>query len=298
MRRVLLAIDLLLVALAVGVGLTWDSRTAADEPAIVIHKVENASFVARQPQQPVFLLLIGNDARPGLEGVRGDAIHLVGINPAMHSATILNIPRDTWVPIAGHGDEKITRSMEFGGFQLEVQTVAALTGVPFSFAVTSGFEGFKTLVNEAGGVNVTVADRMYDTFSGADFSPGRTHMLGDGALSYARNRHIPNGDIQRTENQGWMLVAALERAREMSHNPFDTMHLLGLIARNTQVDGASYRDLFSLVSLGLSIDPANVRNVTMPSRIGKVGPADVVFVGPGAAELFADFRDDAILQSH
>jgi hypothetical protein len=38
--------------------------------------------------------------------------------------------------------------------------------------------------------------------------------------------------------------------------------------------------------------------VTAPSSIGKVGPADVVFSAPGAQALFADFRDDAVLQSH
>jgi hypothetical protein len=76
------------------------------------------------------------------------------------------------------------------------------------------------------------------------------------------------------------------------------MHLLGIMARNTRVEGASFRELFTLVSFGLSIDPANVRNVTMPSRIGKVGKADVVFAAPGAQDLFGDFRDDAILQTH
>lgn len=287
----------LLIAAAVLVqpALAWSQ---SDEAAITVHKVDNASFVSRQPDKPFFLLLIGNDGREGLEGIRGDAIHLVGINPANHSATIINIPRDTWVGIPGHGNEKITRSMEFGGLQLQVQTISALTGVTFSFAVTTNFEGFQRLVDDMGGLEVQVSERMFDRASGADFYPGRTYMAGPAALAFARNRHLNGGDITRTTNQGWLLVAALERARQVSHSPFDTMRLLGLIARHTRVEGAGFRDLFGLVSFGLSIDPANVRNVTMPATIGKVGKADVVFTGPGAAELFADFRDDAVLQSH
>jgi LCP family protein required for cell wall assembly len=296
-RAPAVALALLATVALVRPALAW-SLGGRGEPAVTIHKVDEASFVARQPDQPLFLLLIGNDGRAGLEGIRGDAIHLVGINPATHAATILNIPRDTWVDIAGHGKEKITRSMEFGGLQLQVQTIAALTGVHFSFAVTTGFDGFQRLVDEMGGLEVNVTERMYDPYSGADFQPGRTYMAGGAALSYARNRHIPNGDLARTTNQGWLLVAALERARQVSHSPFDTMRLLGLIARNTRVEGVGFRDLFGLVGFGLSIDPANVRNVTMPATIGKVGKADVVFVGPGASDLFADFRDDAMLQSH
>ena len=291
-RRLPIVLCLLVATVA------WPGRAPAQEAAFTIHKVDEASFTAREPGAPLFILMVGNDGRPGLEGVRGDGIHLVGVNPADRSATILNIPRDTWVSIPGHGPEKITRSMEFGGLQLQVQTVAALTGVNFSFAVTVGFDGFKNLINEMGGLHVQVPYRMFDTASGADFQPGRVHMMGDGALSFARNRHVPNGDIARTGHQGLLMLGALERAREVAKSPFETLRLLGLMARHVQFEGVGFRDLYSLTAFGLSIDPARVRNVTMPASIGKVGKADVVFAARGSDALFADFRDDAILQSH
>lgn len=294
-KRTIVGAVLMAVAVLAQPALAW---SRGGQAAVTVHKVDNASFVAAQPTQPFFVLLIGNDGRPGLEGIRGDGIHLVGVNPANHSATILNIPRDTWVDIPGHGNEKITRSMEFGGLQLQVKTVAALTGVPLSFAVTTDFEGFQRLVDDMGGLEVQVNERMFDRASGADFYPGRTYMAGPAALAFSRNRHLNGGDIARTTNQGWLLIAALERARQVSHSPFDTMRLLGLMSRHTRFEGVGLRDLFGLVSFGLSIDPANVRNVTIPATIGKVGKADVVFAGPGSQELFADFRDDAILQSH
>lgn len=289
---IVLALTLLAATVA------WPRMARAQQPAFTIHKVDEATFTAREPGAPFFILMIGNDGRPGLEGIRGDGIHLVGVNPADRSATILNIPRDTWVSIPGHGAEKITRSMEFGGLQLQVQTVAALTGVNFSFAVTVGFDGFKNLINEMGGLHVQVPYRMFDRNSGADFQPGRVHMMGEGALSFARNRNIPNGDISRTAHQALVMIGALERAREVAKSPFEVMRLLGLMARHVQVEGVGFRDLYSLTAFGLSIDPARVRSVTMPSAIGKVGRADVVFAAGGSDSLFADFRDDAILQSH
>ena len=84
----------------------------------------------------------------------------------------------------------------------------------------------------------------------------------------------------------------------MAQSPVSKLRLLGMMARHTRVDGIGYRDLYPLLDLGLSLDPANVRNVTMPSAIGKVGAADVVFPGAGATSLFGDLGDDAILQNH
>lgn len=296
--RILAALDVLLVVAAVAALLVWVPPSSAAQATFTIHKVDDASFSPQPHTDPFFVLLIGNDGRPGLEGIRGDGLHVVGVNPAAGSATIINIPRDTYVPIPGLGSDKINDAYKQAGFAKQVETVAAFTGIAFSFVVETNFDGFQALVNEMGGLHVQVPYRMFDRNSGADFPAGRVHMMGPGALSFARNRNVPGGDIGRTTNQGWLLIGGLERAREVAKSPFETMRLLGLMARNTHYEGVGLRDLYSLVTLGLSIDPANVRNVTIPASPGFVGPAAVVFAGAGTDELFADFRDDAILQSH
>lgn len=298
-RRLLVAVDLLVLAAAVASVLAWAPPPSAAQATFTIHKTDDASF--NQPSsrtEPFFVLLIGNDGRAGLDGIRGDGLHIVGVNPAAGSATILNIPRDTYVPIPGLGSAKINDAYKQAGFAKQVETVAAFTGVNFSFVIETNFDGFMAMVDEMGGLQVNVPERMFDRNSGADFQPGRVHMMGPGALSFARNRNIPNGDIARTTNQGWLLIAGLERAREVGTSPFETIRMLGILARQTRFENVTLRELHHLVNLGLSIDPANVRNMTMPSAIGKVGAADVVFPGAGAQEVFADFRDDAILQSH
>jgi len=73
---------------------------------------------------------------------------------------------------------------------------------------------------------------------------------------------------------------------------------LATLARHTCLDGVSLGELYRLGRGALSIDPANVRNVTMPGTVGSAANQSVVFVGPGAPALFADFRDDAILQQN
>jgi LCP family protein required for cell wall assembly len=296
--RLLLVVDLLLVVAAVAALLVWTPQPSAAQATFTIHKVDDATISPPSRGEPFFVLLIGNDGRAGLDGIRGDGLHLVGVNPAAASATIINIPRDTYVPIPGLGSGKINDAYKQAGFEKQVETVQVFSGVTPSFVIETNFDGFMRLVDEMGGLHVNVPYRMFDRASGADFQPGRTHMMGPGALAFARNRNIPNGDISRTTNHGWLLIGGLERAREVGTSPFEVMRMLGMIARHTHFVNVSLRELYALVNLGLSIDPANVRNVTIPAYAGNVGPASVVFAGGGTQELFADFRDDAILQNH
>lgn len=284
---------------AIGLGGGRSGATEKAPAAIVIHQVADGGH---QPLDrgsgAFFVLAVGNDRRPGLEGQRADALHLIGVNPVEHRATILNIPRDTYVGIPGHGNDKITLAYLVGGLQLQVQTVAGLTGAPISFVVEVDFTGFQALVDEMGGVPVTIPYAMRDANSGANFAAGPTSLGGGAALAFARNRGVPNGDISRTAHQGLLLLGGLQKARESVHSPVDFLRLVALISRHATVDGVGLRELAQLVALGLSIDPVNVRSVTMPSSVGFVGPAAVVFARPEAADLFADFRDDAILQRH
>src|SRR5205085_363031 len=50
------------------------------------------------PDQPFFFLALGNDGRNDTDMGLGDAIHVIGVNPATHQATIINVPRDTTAP--------------------------------------------------------------------------------------------------------------------------------------------------------------------------------------------------------
>jgi polyisoprenyl-teichoic acid--peptidoglycan teichoic acid transferase len=287
-----LVFSALLMAIAVETGLPSAAR---QEPAFTIHKLDAAHFAGTNGL--TFMLVIGSDGRLGVGGNRGDALHVIGVNPAQGRATMLDIPRDTWVNIPGRGQERINSALEFGGQELQARTVSAFTGVPISFSVMTNFDGLIGMVDDLGGVDVDVPQAMKDRFSGADFPQGRVHMNGNQALAFSRNRHIGDGDLTRTYNQGVLILAALAKFRAQP-GAAAVVHSLEVLLRRARADGVSVRDLYRLGRLGLSVDPANVRNIVMPSRLGQVGPASVVFPGPGADSLFADFRDDAILQTH
>jgi anionic cell wall polymer biosynthesis LytR-Cps2A-Psr (LCP) family protein len=130
----------------------------------------------------------------------------------------------------------------------------------------------------------------------ADFAAGPNHLNGRQALSYARNRHqFPTGDLRRSENQGYLIISALAQLRAQNTGPVGTLKLLANLGRHAQLDGIGVDDLYNLGRLGLSIDPANVRNVVVPISSGS---GTRLSLGAGAGSLFADFADDAVLQTH
>ena len=296
-RRWLDAVLLLLSVVLTGGGLAL--AQAPGTPALEIHKVDEGHFTPK-PDQPVFVLVLGIDGRPGIDTDLADAIHLIGVNAAAGSATVLNIPRDTFVGIPGHGRRKINDAFTFGGAELQARVVEELVGAHPRFVITTTFAGFPQMVDEIGGFPVGVPYPMHDRFSGANFNPGIRQMNGGEAMQFVRTRHIPDGDIARTTNQGALIIAALSKLRGegSAASPSKIVKLLAVLGRNARFTGVGMNDLYNLGRLGLSIDPARIRNVTMPAGIGFAGSASVVFAAPASAALFADFRDDAVLQAH
>jgi polyisoprenyl-teichoic acid--peptidoglycan teichoic acid transferase len=287
-----LALGILFALWLYGVRLPYASGTTW----FTVTKTAAADYTPA-PGAPVFILGIGNDGRPGESGgTRGDAIHLIGVNPTTKQATILDFPRDLALPIPGHGTEKVTTSHVYGGAALQAQTIGNAVGVQVPYAIDTAFAGFVDMVNEMGGVTVNVPEAMDDDDSGAHFPAGPLHMDGPTALAFGRNRHqFPTGDLKRTENQGYFIIQTLAHLRSQNTGPVGTLKLLAILGRHAQLQGLGLNDLYSLGRLGLSVDPANVRNVVVP--ISTAGGSDLR-LGAGATSLFQDFADDAVLQSH
>lgn len=295
MRSLALALAVVAGAAAVAVG---GAGGAGGQPALEIHRVDEGHFMPA-PGGPVFVLVLGLDGdRPGLVGDRADAIHLIGVNPQAGAGTMLNIPRDAYVDVPGRGRRKINEAYFLGGPALAAETVERLTGVDVTVVLAVRFVPFAAMVDELGGVDVEVPIAMNDKNSGAVFPRGMVHMDGRAALAFSRNRYLPGGDVRRSEHQALVILAALAKLRAEGTGAGATLRYLAVLGRHASVDGVGFTDLYRLGRIGLFTDPARLRSVTMPSRVGSAGAQSVVFVAAGAPALFADLRDDAVLQAH
>jgi LCP family protein required for cell wall assembly len=247
-------------------------------------------------ENPIFILILGSDSRPGTPVDRGlsDSIHVLGINPAEGRATVFGIPRDAWVPLATGGTGKINSVMPVGGPQKEIETVENLTGITFDYYMLTGFKGLKRAVNELGGLTIDIPYTVVGDVR--TFSAGVQKLDGPEALGYARTRHsLPLGDFDRSMNQGRLMIAALSQFRsDFAKDPSQLFAWLGAGLRNVQTS-LSIEELTRLAFLTGRVAPRNVTNLIATGTIGAQGTQSVVYLSQVNQPLFKDLANDGFI---
>lgn len=260
--------------LAVVAVITPDAGRQRFDASLV--KVEGVSGLDTEPGV-VWVLALGSDARPGQSVLRSraDAIQLVGFNPHTGYATIIGVPRDSYVDIPGHGRNKINASMVYGGPQLMARSVAQLVGIAPDYVFTTSFWGFSRMVWRLGGVRVWSRYRFAERL--AHIHRGWNQVNGVRALVFVRERHqLPGGDFDRSHNQGRFLIDGLRRVLAGSHAPGKLESILYTFVRQTDVDVGPV-ELYRLARAVLEIDPGKVKQCVIGGRTGYAGGASVVY---------------------
>ena len=141
---------------------------------------------------------------------RSDAIMLVHLDADRTKAQLVSIPRDSWVPIPGHGKSKINAAFSWGGPELLARTVEDVTGAYIDHVVVIDFAGFKKASEVVDGVPVTLI--RPESLDGKLYEAGEQHLQGEAALEYVRQRHsLPRGDFDRVQRQQNFLRGFLDR---------------------------------------------------------------------------------------
>ncbi|MGI6361662.1 MAG: LCP family protein [Bacillota bacterium] len=152
------------------------------------------------------VLLMGCDKRaegPNSSDVgRSDTIMLVFLNTENKSATLLSIPRDTYVQIPSSGEmTKINHAYAYGGVPLTENTIESFLGIKIDNYVKIDFQGFADVVEALGGVTMDVEMRMYTPWENIDLQEGKQKLNGEDALAYVRYREKLYGDTGRVDRQ-------------------------------------------------------------------------------------------------
>jgi polyisoprenyl-teichoic acid--peptidoglycan teichoic acid transferase len=290
----------LAAALAAGLVVAASPRRPAGAqagPAVTVQRA-HAGSATPSLKGRIVLLTVGSDSgaprfgRGGtMERGRADALQLVVLDPAQRRGSILSFPRDSYVPIPGHGTSKINAAMAFGGPPLLVSTFERLTGLSIDYYALTSFDGLTDIVNKVGGVQVNVDMNLRDQFAGAFLDKGRRTLNGSQALAYARARKtLPGGDFDRTRHQGQLLLGGLGTyQRQVAKDPTQVMTWLGVLRDEVKTD-LPFPELLRLALLATRVPPGAIRNVPVPSVAGSAGGASVVRLQPGAYALFARIR--------
>ncbi|MER7571255.1 LCP family protein [Streptomyces sp. NPDC126514] len=181
---------------------------------------------------------------------RSDTLMLVRLSDDERTARAMSIPRDSWVPIPGHGSAKINAAFAWGGPPLLIQTVEQLTGTRVDHFGIIDWHGSRSLTDAVGGVPVTVPADAYDPEQDRHFRAG-THVLdGEEALAYVRQRHgLRGGELDRIKRQQQFLQSLVGEIRADAEltDPLGLARTLDAITRTVSVDdelsNADLRDL-------------------------------------------------------
>jgi len=281
-------------------GATEPASHAAAAPLFQLERAHAEFVPTLDGSKPIFVLVIGSDARPdqAIESQRADSIHIVSINPAEHRATIVGIPRDSFVDIPDHGQDKIDAALFFGGPELVVETVEQLTGLKMDYWAMTGFASFEAMVDDVDGLVVDVPFAMSDEASRAFFEPGVQRLDGDNALAFARNRHdLPSGDFGRSEDQGLLMVSALAQfKKEFNQDPARLLAWVASFVRHGTTT-LSLDEVLDLAFTGTTINANKVANAVLPGGVGMVGTLSVVTLNQDTLDAISkDLADDGVLK--
>lgn len=214
---------------------------------------------------PVHFVLMGSDTR-GNERGRSDVLLVAHVNGDRDELYLISFPRDMYVPIPGHGENKINAAYAFGGTALTIETLESLLDVRMDHLAVIDFEGFLGLSQAVGGV--TVQNKIASSSEGYTFPKGEITLEGEALLTYVRQRKgLPEGDLDRTERHRAVikaLVLKLLRPETLA-NPVTFNAVASEIGRYFVVDAElDNQTVFGLATSLRLEDGGSIRSVQAP----------------------------------
>jgi LCP family protein required for cell wall assembly len=237
-----------------------------------------------------------------------DTIILLHLDVARRTATLVSVPRDTWVTIPGGGPQKINAAYAYGGAKMSAKMVSALMGgIPIDGTIALQPDGAAQIVDAMGGLNVDVDETMnYDDNAGdlhVHLKKGEQYLTGGQVAGYLRFREDAASDFGRMKRQQQVVKLMLDQLSQPQN--WAKLPRILQFARKDVKTTLTDKQLLALLEIYRNVPDQNVRSFTLPSKPGWVGDASVVFVDPRWAKLIGDvlFRkidppDDAVLVSN
>ncbi len=238
--------------------------------------IETASS-GKSITEPFTILLMGIDSTDEvLEKnaiANGDTLILITFNPKTLNATMISIPRDSYVPIAcwsGKPENKITHAAAYGN-DCMVNTIQNYFDTKIDYYAKINFKGLVKLVNAVGGVEVDVPQVLCtdDSSRGGEIciQPGRQVLNGEQALVFARNRKaLANGDFGRAQHQQEIIMALVNKMKNIK-DVSKFMEILNTISNSLDTN-LTTKQILSFYNVGkdiikksLSSDDADLINI-------------------------------------
>jgi len=239
-------------------------------------------------EEIINILLTGEDRRPGESRQRSDSMILCSFNTRKNTMTMISFLRDTYVYIPGHGNNKLNAAFQFGGAELLNETLLVNFGVHVDGNVMIDFEGFKSVIDLLGGVDISLTEKevvYLNNKYGWDLVVGMNHLDGSKALAYSRIRYI-DMDAMRAGRQRKVLTALIQAYKNQSVGAMVSTATQILDAKFATTNMSSTEIISYVWNLFPILSTAEIRNQQIPAA----GTFEDMTVGNIAATKVADMK--------
>ncbi|WNM35542.1 LCP family protein [Streptomyces sp. Li-HN-5-11] len=246
-----------------------------------------------------------------------DTMMIVHLSADRKRASVVSLPRDSYVEIPAHTDEttgeqrgphplKLNAAYAEGGPNLTVRTVEDLTHLKIDHYLEVDFTTFMRTVDVLGGVQICTTQPLRDSYTGLDLAAGTHTLTGGQALQYVRSRHVDGAsDLGRMKRQQGFLAALVERATSsrVLLNPMKFRDVTRAVLGSVRADKGFHTD--ELLDLGRAMrnfSPSSSEFTTVPIAqtafdVKGLG-STVKWDQAKADQLFQALREDRPLAVH
>ncbi len=235
------------------------------------------SSAGKSVTEPFTILLMGIDSTDEVlernAVANGDTLILVTFNPKTLNATMLSIPRDSYVPIAcwaNKDENKITHAAAYGN-DCMINTIENYFDVNIDYYAKINFKGLVKLVDAVGGIEVNVEQALCtdnsDRTGVVCIESGLQTLNGEQALVYARNRkQLVNGDFGRNYHQQIIIMALMNKVKEIK-DAGTFMNILNTVSNSVDTNFTTkqilsfYNIAKDIVKRSLSSEESEIINI-------------------------------------
>lgn len=220
--------------------------------------------------KPFSVLLMGIDStsttlNPSETG-NSDSLMVLSFNPDTLSATMLSIPRDSYVNVSCMSRKtKITHAGWYGEECVE-KTIEDFLDIDIDYYVKVNFKALVNIVNAVGGIEVEVPKNLCTDNSSRHgkicIKKGKQTLNGEEALVLARNRkQLANGDIDRGLNQQLVVKALVNKVAKKVKDISTMYNLLDTISDSMDTN-FSTDQILSFYNIGKNIVKKSNKDLT------------------------------------
>lgn len=177
-----------------------------DKPIEVVKPLKMSNFN---------IYISGIDTYGSISTVSRTDVNLVlTVNSENKTMLITSIPRDSYVPIAGGGNnyyDKLTHSGIYG-ISSSIETLENLLDTSINYYARVNFNSIIDVVDALGGIDIYNPVEFQSDVSDYHYPQGKIHLDGDETLFFARERkNLPDGDMDRGRNHIRIIKAIIEK---------------------------------------------------------------------------------------